>query len=165
MHTGLDHQEKHSLIGRFSGPWRIERAPHIPLRLRGCSGVPMVHSNRRLHHRMKSVCRLPACLAWPHGLFGSWLFCICALLGFFEFLYHLSSCGAKTMNAHGVFSLKIQSHTKPAHSDCRGQIPVPGYIRRKSFSHFCEETGRAQQQCIWEAAQGRREGKTQHHLD
>lgn len=50
----------------------------------------MVHSNRRLQHRMKSVCRLPACLAWPHGLFGSWLFCICALLGFFEFLYHLS---------------------------------------------------------------------------
>lgn len=121
--------------------------------------MPMVHSNRRLHHRMKSVCRLPACLAWPHGLFGSWLFCICALLGFFEFLYHLSSCGAKTMNAHGVFSLKIQSHTKPAHSDCRGQIPVPGYIRRKSFSHFCEETGRAQQQCIWEAAQGRREAR------
>lgn len=119
----------------------------------------MVHSNRRLQHRMKSVCRLPACLAWPHGLFGSWLFCICALLGFFEFLYHLSSCGAKTMNAHGVFSLKIQSHTKPAYSDCRGQIPVPGYIRRKSFSHLCEESGRAQQQCIWEAAQGRREAR------
>lgn len=96
--------------------------------------MPTVCSNRRLHHRMRSVCRLPACLAWPHGLFGSWLFCIRVLLGFFEFLYHLSSCGAKTMNAHGVFSLKIQSRSKPAHSDCRGQIPVPRYIRRKFFS-------------------------------
>lgn len=96
--------------------------------------MPVVRSNHRLQLRMRSVCRLPTCLAWPHGLFGRRLLCIPGLLGSFEFLYHLSSCVAKTMNAHGVFSLKIQSHTKPAHSDCRGQIPVPCYIQRKFFS-------------------------------
>lgn len=99
-------------------------------------GVPMVRSDHRLQGRRRSFCRLSACLAWPHGLFGTCLPCNRGPLGFFEFLYHLSSCGIKTMNAHGVFSLKIQSHTKPAHSDSRGHIPVSRYIQRKFLFTF-----------------------------
>lgn len=103
----------------------------------------MVGSDHRLQVRMRSLCRLPARLAWPHGLFGNWLACNPWAAGFLSvplsslFLWHQDyECPGGVLIGNSI------TYKTSAFRFQRSHPSITLYSEKVSI-HLCEQSERA----------------------